>query len=83
MLTPLDRFNDNCEPATFIATLNSEDPGTSQATQNLFFLDDEVVDAALGGNVDINGKSISEFRGDIPANLVNAMETCMRTCGYN
>lgn len=31
------QFNDNCEKATFVATLNSEDPSTSQVAQNLFF----------------------------------------------
>lgn len=76
------QFNDNCEPATFIATLNSEDPGTSQATQNLFFLNEDVVSEALGPKFDLSGKDIADFRGMIPANLVKAMESCKATCGY-
>ena len=42
------QFNNNCEDATFVATLNSEDPGTSQIAQNFFALNSQVVDATLG-----------------------------------
>jgi len=42
------QFNNNCKPATFVAALNSEDPGTSQIAQNFFALNSEVVDATLG-----------------------------------
>jgi hypothetical protein len=31
-----------------VATLNSEDPGTSQIAQNFFALNSQVVDATLG-----------------------------------
>ncbi|SMQ51646.1 unnamed protein product [Zymoseptoria tritici ST99CH_3D1] len=75
------QFNDQCEPATFIATLNSADPGTSQVAQNFFFLDDRVVDVALGEINQINGKNIDQFRTTLPANLVQAVDSCLARCG--
>jgi hypothetical protein len=75
------QFNDQCEPATFVATLNSEDPGTSQVAQNFFFLDDEIVDVTLGENIQIDGKNINQFRDTLPANLVQAVDSCLARCG--
>jgi hypothetical protein len=42
------QFNNNCEKATFVATLNSEDPGTNQIAQAFFALNSDVVNATLG-----------------------------------
>lgn len=75
------QFNDNCAPATFVATLNSEDPGTSQVAQNFFFLDDRVVNVTLGEIQNINGKNIEQFRETLPPNLVQAMDSCFAKCG--
>lgn len=75
------QFNPTCKPATFIATLNSADPGTSQVAQNFFFLDDEIVDITLGENVEINGLNIDQFRNTLPPNLVQAVDTCLQRCG--
>lgn len=74
------QFNDNCEPATFIATLSSDDAGTSQVAQNLFFLDDEVVSIALGDVQQIDGQNIEQFRSTLPGNLVSAMDSCLARC---
>jgi len=74
------QFNDNCDSATFVATLNSEDPGTSQVAQNLFFLDDKIVDIVLGDNIQIDGSNIAEFRDSLPANLVQAVDSCLSRC---
>ncbi|KAF3010900.1 hypothetical protein E8E13_009822 [Curvularia kusanoi] len=74
------QFNDNCDSATFVATLNSEDPGTSQIAQNFFALNDEVVNATLGFPREIDGKNIEEFRKYIPANLAQDIEVCLRRC---
>jgi len=40
--------NLGCEPITFIAALNDEDPGATQAAQRFFGLSPDVVDATLG-----------------------------------
>lgn len=74
------QFNDNCEKATFVASLNSEDPGTSQIAQNFFALDSQVVNATLGFPKTIDGKNIEEFRKVIPANLAQDMDVCLKRC---
>ena len=74
------QFNDNCDKATFVASLNSEDPGTSQIAQNFFALNSQVVNATLGFPKTIDGKNIEEFRKYIPANLAQDMDVCFARC---
>ncbi|KAF2716415.1 RmlC-like cupin [Polychaeton citri CBS 116435] len=75
------QFNDNCEPAAFVASLTSSDPGTSQIAQNFFFQDDEIVDIVLGkGEQTVDGANIEEFRSKLPSNLVRDMDKCMQRC---
>jgi hypothetical protein len=74
------QFNDNCEKATFVASLNSEDPGTSQVAQNFFALNAGVVNATLGFPKTIDGKNIEEFRKIIPANLAQDVDNCLAKC---
>ncbi|KAJ4366503.1 hypothetical protein N0V95_000169 [Ascochyta clinopodiicola] len=74
------QFNDNCKAATFVAALNSEDPGTSQIAQNFFALNSGVVNATLGFPKTIDGKNIEEFRNAIPANLALDVEVCLARC---
>ncbi|KAG9190175.1 hypothetical protein G6011_08263 [Alternaria panax] len=73
------QFNNNCQPATFVATLNSEDPGTSQIAQNFFALNPQVVDATLNAT-QINGLDIDKFAKTLPANLVQDVKVCLATC---
>ncbi|PSN64485.1 RmlC-like cupin, partial [Corynespora cassiicola Philippines] len=75
------QVNPNCEPATFVASLNSEDPGTSQVAQGFFGLNAGVVDATLGFPGQINGKNFEEFRGVIPANIARGIDECLVKCG--
>lgn len=74
------QFNENCEKATFVASLNSEDPGTSQIAQNFFALDSQVVNATLGFPKEITGRNIEKFRKYIPANLAQDMDVCLKRC---
>jgi hypothetical protein len=74
------QFNDNCDKATFVASLNSEDPGTSQIAQNFFALNYQVVNATLGMPKEINGKNIEQFRQYIPANVAQDMDVCLKRC---
>lgn len=76
------QINPTCDDAIFVATLNSEDPGTSQVAQNFFGLNSDVVNATLGFPETLDGKKIEEFRGQIPANLAQAVDTCLKSCGY-
>lgn len=74
------QFNDSCDEATFVAALNSEDPGTSQIAQNFFALDAGVVNATLGFPRTIGGENIEEFRKMIPANLAQDVDGCLARC---
>ncbi|OCK74656.1 RmlC-like cupin [Lepidopterella palustris CBS 459.81] len=75
------QVNPTCAPATFVATLNSDDPGTSQIAQNFFGLNSGVVNATLGFPQTLNGEDLETFRKAIPANLALGIETCLKKCG--
>jgi hypothetical protein len=75
------QMNPTCEPATFVASLPSSDPGTTLES-TFFFVDGNVVSAALGfpeGIVD--GKDIDKIRSKIPQGVVIGIEACMKKCG--
>jgi len=74
------QVNPTCKPATFVATLNSEDPGTSQIAQNFFGLNGDVVEATLGFVQSFDGKDLETFRKMIPANIALGIEQCLKTC---
>ena len=74
------QINNQCSPATFVATLNSEDPGTSQVAQNFFGLNPDVVNATLGFPKTINGQNIEQFAKYIPANLAQSVKICLEKC---
>ncbi|KAF1829737.1 RmlC-like cupin [Decorospora gaudefroyi] len=74
------QFNNNCDRAVFVASLTSEDPGTSQVAQNFFALNDGVVGATLGFPSSIDGDNIKMFRKHIPANLALDIEVCLKKC---
>ncbi|KAF2876686.1 spherulin-1B precursor [Massariosphaeria phaeospora] len=75
------QFNPNCEKAVFVATLNHEDPGTSQLAQNFFGLNVDVVDATIGFPGTLDGKDINAFRKNIPANIALSVDSCLQKCG--
>jgi hypothetical protein len=72
------QFNDDCNIATFVANLNSEDPGTNQVAQGFFALDSQVVAAVLPKTINLG--NIEEFRKNIPANLAKDVEICQKKC---
>ncbi|KAK3080221.1 hypothetical protein LTS18_002814 [Coniosporium uncinatum] len=75
------QVNPTCDDAVFVATLNSEDPGTSQIAQNFFGLRPDVVNATLGFPESLDGRNLEGFRSRIPANLAVGVEECLRRCG--
>jgi len=77
------QFNDSCEKANFVASLNSEDPGTSQVAQGFFALNAQVLDASMGYPKTIGSKNFEEFRKVIPANLAQDVELCLAKCKKN
>lgn len=74
------QFNPTCANATFVATLNSEDPGTSQIAQNFFGLNGDIVEATLGFPEALSGSDIESFRNSIPDNVALGIEQCLKTC---
>lgn len=74
------QFNPTCERAIFSAVLNSADPGTSQIAQNFFTLPDDIVDITLGNKNKIDPSNVDQFRANLPANLVSAMDSCKARC---
>ncbi|KAK7709515.1 hypothetical protein SLS57_008720 [Botryosphaeria dothidea] len=74
------QFNPTCDNATFVATLNSEDPGTSQVAQNFFGLNGDIVQATLGFPEQLDGANLESFRNAIPANVALGIEQCLKTC---
>ncbi|KAL8871226.1 MAG: hypothetical protein Q9174_002894 [Haloplaca sp. 1 TL-2023] len=54
-------FNDNCEPAVFLAAFSNEDPGLSTIGKNFFGLNPDVVDADLGFPDVLDGTNLREF----------------------
>ena len=74
-------FNDNCEPATFIAGFNSDDPGLSSIAQNFFDLDPDIVEADLGYPREINGMNIAQFAPTIPPSFALGVQACLNRCG--
>lgn len=74
------QFNPTCERAIFTAALNSADPGTSQVAQNFFTLPDDIVKITLGGKNKIDPSNVDQFRANLPANLVSAMDSCKARC---
>ncbi|KAF2147060.1 uncharacterized protein K452DRAFT_240196 [Aplosporella prunicola CBS 121167] len=74
------QVNPTCQPAVFVASLNSEDPGTSQIAQNFFGLDPDVVNATLGFPKQLDGKDIESFKNQIPVNVALGIEQCLERC---
>ncbi|KAL2211197.1 spherulin-1A [Sarocladium strictum] len=74
-------YNPDCEPAVFVAGFNSEDPGVSQIAQNFFALEDQLLQATLGGVNTFDGKDIETFRDIIPANVALGIDRCLERCG--
>ncbi|CAF1061308.1 unnamed protein product [Adineta ricciae] len=71
--------NLNCEPATFVAAFNSEDPGVLTIA-NAYFgaLPATVIGANLGG---LNITTIEDIRMNIQGNPSLGIEECRRRCG--
>ena len=73
-------FNPDCEDALFVAGFASEDPGVQQAAQTFFALNDDIVEAALGGQDTFDGAELEKFRSVIPANVAEGVERCLKQC---
>ena len=73
-------FNDNCEPAVFIAAFSNEDPGLSTIGKNFFSLDPDIVDADLGFPDFLDHTNIRQFAQSIPKSFANGAMECLDRC---
>jgi len=71
------QINSGCEPLTFVAALNDEDPGVSQIAQRFFGLPPDVVAATLG---DVGIKEVVALATGIPDNLAIGVDRCLQKC---
>jgi len=69
--------NLGCEPLTFVAALNDEDPGATQVAQRFFGLPPDVVPATLG---DVGIKEVVDLATGIPDNLAIGVDRCLAKC---
>jgi hypothetical protein len=74
-------FNPTCNPATFVAAFNDNDPGISFVAAGLFELEDQLVIANLGGDAVVSGQDLESIRHAIPAGIAASVESCLKTCG--
>ncbi|KAF5347141.1 hypothetical protein D9757_014453 [Collybiopsis confluens] len=75
--------NPTCDPAVFVAALNSEDPGRSDIAQTFWMLPGDVINAALGFPTTIGGGNIDAWRSHIPVNLAAGVDSCLQRCGLS
>ena len=73
-------FNDNCEPAVFIAAFSNEDPGLSTIGKNFFSLDPDIVDADLGFPDFLDHTNIAQFAQSIPKSFALGAKACLDRC---
>jgi hypothetical protein len=72
------QFNPNCEPATFIASFNSEDFGAEQVLDETFSFSGDVVAATFGQA--IPGEKVNDFKGKNPVSIAEGVQQCLDTC---
>jgi oxalate decarboxylase/phosphoglucose isomerase-like protein (cupin superfamily) len=70
------QVNLSCEPASFIASFNSEDPGLVTSLQQLFLFEDDILEQSFQQP----GHLIERLADAIPTNVAPAIEECHRRC---
>ncbi|KAH8827304.1 spherulin-1B precursor [Flagelloscypha sp. PMI_526] len=75
--------NPTCDPAVFVAALESEDPGRSDIATSFFKLPSDVIDAALGFPHTIGAGNIDDWRAHLPVNLAAGVDSCLKACGLS
>jgi len=74
-------YNPTCQPATFVAAFNNNDPGVSFVGANLFSLNDQAVIADLGGDAVVSGADLASIRHALPEGLATGVAQCVSKCG--
>jgi len=71
--------NLSCETATYIAALNSEDPGVITVTTQFFRLPNEAIQGSLGQDED----KVQQLIDGLPAGPADGRRVCMEKCGLD
>eukprot|EP00904_Undaria_pinnatifida_P006385 jgi/Undpi1/2877/HiC_scaffold_14.g06254.m1 len=69
--------NLDCEPATFLAALNSEDPGVVTITTRFFELPSEAIQASLN----FDDPTLKNLIASLPEAPAMAQRMCLQRCG--
>ncbi|KAK7032670.1 RmlC-like cupin [Favolaschia claudopus] len=72
------QINEGCDPALFVAALNSEDPGALQVAQRFLGLPPDIVAATLG---DIGVEEVLGVEAIIPDSVSLGTDECLKRCG--
>ncbi|KAK6992952.1 Spherulin-1b protein [Favolaschia claudopus] len=75
--------NPTCEPAVFVASLSSDDPGRSDLATNFWMLPSDVVNAALGFPETIGKSNIADWASALPPSLAQGVQSCLQACGLS
>jgi hypothetical protein len=63
-----------------VAAFPSEDPGVQQNVQTILGFEDDIIKAALGGDVSVNGADLDLFKALIPPNVALGVESYLKKC---
>ncbi|KAJ6560730.1 RmlC-like cupin domain-containing protein [Mycena sp. CBHHK59/15] len=69
--------NEGCDPAMFVASFNSEDPGALQIAQRFLGLPPDIIGITLG---DIGVEEIAGVEAQIPDNVAAGTDACLKRC---
>jgi hypothetical protein len=73
------QLNVECEPATFVASFTSEDPGAAFIVGQTFATSDDVIMNSFGPV--FSGQDIDAIRDALPEGIEIKIDQCLETCG--
>lgn len=76
------QFNPTCEPAVFVASFDSNDPGRTQIATSFFSVvpDDVLISATGGDPALLDASRIGKIRHKIPAAFAELIDSCVNKC---
>lgn len=74
-------FNPGCTNATFVAAFTNADAGVQQSMTAFTNFGDQVIQATMGGALQVDGQDVDVFKANIPVNVALGVESCLAACG--
>jgi oxalate decarboxylase/phosphoglucose isomerase-like protein (cupin superfamily) len=76
------QFNNQCEPAIFVAGFDTPDPGRAEAARGFFSAEpDEVISASTGYSEFLTPAQIAGLRPTLTSSFTSIVESCAKRCG--